>query len=73
MKIDTFDTRGMACPACPRLIDRKLEGMRGVLSAESDWLRCRTTVVFDDAVVSEAAILDAIRLAGFGVTRATRA
>jgi copper chaperone CopZ len=68
MTARTFGTTGMVCPACPKLLEKSLERLSGVTSAEADLRLGTTTVVFDQGVVTEWAIADAIHYAGFGVS-----
>lgn len=67
MKAQRFDTYGMTCAACPRLVERKLERLDGVVSAEADLVRGTTSVVYDAALVEEAAIACEIAQCGFRV------
>jgi copper chaperone CopZ len=58
----------MECPACAKVLDRRLERVQGVASAESDLLRGMTSVVFDQMRVDEDAIAAIIRGCGFEAT-----
>jgi copper chaperone CopZ len=55
----------MECPACPKVLDLKLERLPGVVSAESDLRRGRTTVVYDSSVVDSGSLVRAIDGCGF--------
>lgn len=68
MKAKRFDTLGMVCPACPKVLERKLERIQGVASAEADLRSGKTTVIYDASMVDEWSIAEAIYRAGFGVT-----
>lgn len=67
MKAQRFDTYDMVCFACPRLLERKLEQLQGVASAEADLRRGTTSVVYDASLTSEAAIACEIQKCGFRV------
>ena len=69
MAIQTLSltVRGMTCGNCARSVERKLAGTPGVLKAAVDLGGAKATVEYDAAVVTPAALADAVRQLGYEV------
>lgn len=67
MRAKRFDTFGMVCPACPKVLEIKLERIPGVTSTETDLRRGTTTVVYDSDVTDDISIAEEIHRSGSGV------
>lgn len=55
----------MHCPACPKLLEKRLESLPGVTSAEALLKLGTTTVIYDGSTIDEARIVEEIRRCGF--------
>lgn len=60
-----FQIRGMHCTGCAMLIDGVLEDLQGVKSANTSYARQIVEVEYDESSVSEEAILNAVKEAGY--------
>jgi len=58
-------TSGMHCGSCAMLIDMTLADIEGVESSKTDHVSGTTVVAFDDAVVSVADLIAAVRGVGY--------
>ena len=63
-----FQIQGMHCASCAMLIDGALEDLQGVKSAIASYARQVVDVEYDEAKVSEEAILSAVKDAGYTAT-----
>jgi len=63
-----FDTTGLHCPSCSKLVEMSLGDLVGVESATTDHQTGITEVVFDPTVVTTDAIIAQIVEAGYGAT-----
>ena len=61
----TLPVLGMTCASCQHHVEEALRSTSGVQSARVDLMAHRATVVFDPAVTAPAALIDAIRSAGY--------
>lgn len=61
----TLRIAGMHCASCAMAIDLALEELPGVAEARTSYARATTAVVFDPARVSVAALIAAVREAGY--------
>lgn len=60
-----FQIQGMHCTGCAMLIDGVLEELQGVKSANTSYARQIVEVEYDESSVSEEAILNAVKDAGY--------
>lgn len=60
-----YQVQGMHCASCAMLIDGALEDLQGVKSASASYARQVVDVEYDEAKVSEEAILRAVKDAGY--------
>lgn len=67
MKTQTFSVQGMTCGGCAKSVARVLTELSGVQSAQVSHSEGKAEVVFDETVVTEAALVEAIEEAGFDV------
>ena len=67
MEEKTFETyvKGVYCRQCPEWILTELLQTRGVLSADLTWRKAFLTVRYDPAIVTEAALRDALDRIGY--------
>jgi Cu+-exporting ATPase len=67
MSIETahLKTTGMHCASCSMLVDMTLGDVAGVVESKTDHASGDTVVSFDSDAVSVAALIDAIRSAGY--------
>jgi Cu+-exporting ATPase len=61
----TLPVLGMTCASCQHHVEEALRSTAGVESARVDLISNRASVVFDPAVAAPAALLEAIRAAGY--------
>ena len=61
----TLPVLGMTCASCQHHVEEALRSTAGVQSAHVDLIANRASVVFDPAVVAPAALIEAIRAAGY--------
>lgn len=66
----TYRVEGMHCTSCAMSVDFALEDVEGVESSKTTYATATAEVAYDEARVDEAAILDAIRAAGYVPTPA---
>lgn len=64
----TYAVENLTCVTCPLTVKTAIKRLDGVKSVDVDFDNKRATVVFDDAKVSEVAIANASRDAGFPMT-----
>ncbi|MCF7971514.1 MAG: cation transporter [Methylococcaceae bacterium] len=58
---------GMKCGGCEGTIKKELDGKEGIVSVDTSHVDDYVGVVFDDAIISEDAIIELIEKAGFTV------
>jgi Cu+-exporting ATPase len=61
----TLPVLGMTCASCQHHVEEALRSTAGVQSARVDLMANRAIVVFDPAVAAPAALIEAIRAAGY--------
>ena len=66
MREIVFRITGMSCAACSAAVEKALARVEGVSSAGVNLPAERATVVFDERVCSEEALVDAVKKVGFG-------
>lgn len=67
MKTVVFNVEGMTCGGCAKSITRVLTELSGVQGAQVSHSEGKAEVVFDERVVTEATLVEAIEDAGFDV------
>lgn len=60
-----FRIEGMHCTSCAMNIDGELEDTTGVKEANTSYAKQLTEVVYDETLVEEATIINAIKKAGY--------
>ena len=68
-----FDVQGMTCAACQAHVQKAVEKVSGVKSANVNLLRNNMTVDFDDSVCTADDIMSAVGSAGYSATLANPA
>ncbi len=63
----SFPVTGMHCAACVARVEKALAELPGVVEAAANFATERVLVKYDPLQVSEAALVDAVRAAGYGV------
>ena len=66
---NTYAVTGMTCSACSSGIERVVGKMEGVSSVEVSLMGKSMTVDFDQSVVTEQSIFDAVKGLGYGIYR----
>jgi Cu+-exporting ATPase len=61
----TLPVLGMTCASCQHHVEEALRSTSGVQSARVDLMAHRASVVFDPAIAAPAALIEAIRSAGY--------
>jgi Cu+-exporting ATPase len=61
----TLPVLGMTCASCQQHVEEALRSTAGVESAHVDLIANRASVVFDPVIAAPAALIDAIRAAGY--------
>jgi Cu+-exporting ATPase len=61
----TLPVLGMTCASCQHHVEEALHSTAGVQSARVDLMAHRATVIFDPAIAAPAALIEAIRSAGY--------
>ena len=61
----TLPVLGMTCASCQHHVEEALRSTPGVQSARVDLMAHRATVIFDPAIAAPAALIEAIRSAGY--------
>lgn len=67
MAVDKTYTVNMHCASCEMLLEGQLEDVPGVTKAHADYRGQKLTVTYDDAAVSEDAVLAAVRKEGYEI------
>ena len=62
----TFGITGMTCASCSAVVEKVVGKLAGVASANVNLAMERLSVSYDPAVLDEAAIMDAVKRAGYG-------
>jgi Cu+-exporting ATPase len=65
METLTLPVLGMTCASCQQHVEEALRSTAGVESAHVDLMANRASVVFDPAIAAPAALIEAIRAAGY--------
>lgn len=65
MKKETYKIHGMHCAGCVRTIEKVLSGQKGVQSASVNFASESALVEFDENVVSESELAQAVESAGY--------
>ena len=65
MKKQKFNISGMSCSACSAAVQRAMDKLNGVNSADVNLLTNSMTVVFDENTTSEDIIISTVRAAGY--------
>jgi Cu+-exporting ATPase len=65
METLTLPVLGMTCASCQHHVEEALRSAAGVKSAHVDLMANRASVVFDPAITAPAALIEAIRAAGY--------
>ncbi len=61
-KTSTFDVKGMMCGGgCVKKINRAMDSIEGIKSREVNFEKSTMTVVYDDQLVSEKIIIEALK------------
>ena len=63
---ECFDVTGMSCAACQVRVEKSVAKLDGVKSVSVNLLKNSMDVEYDDKVVSEESIVDAVGKAGYG-------
>lgn len=66
-----FRVQGMHCVGCAMTVDGALEDLAGVKSASTSYAKQVVEVVYDEKKVSEQALIEAVRQAGYTAAAAT--
>ena len=66
MKKQHFDVTGMSCAACSARVDKAVRGLDGVKEVAVNLLKNDMTVQYDEAVLTDEAICQAVAKAGYG-------
>lgn len=69
MKTITLNVEGMTCGGCANSVTRVLTELAGVQSAEVSHTAGQAVVTFDESLVSEIALTEAIEDAGYDVVK----
>jgi copper chaperone CopZ len=64
-----FQIQGMHCVGCAMSVDGALEELEGVKSATTSYARQVVDVEYDEQMVSEEQILEAVEAAGYQANR----
>lgn len=67
MKKEIIAVTGMSCKHCEKRVADALAALEGVKKSKPDAKNNRVSVVYDETVVSGAAVREAIVAAGYGV------
>lgn len=62
---ESFNIKGMHCASCAAIIEKTLNGLEGVESAEVALLTNSASVVFDESKLGSKQIIKAVKAAGF--------
>jgi len=65
MKKIELNIKGMHCASCPILVKEVLIDTKGVKDANVDLKTAKATVSFDEKLVTEKQLIDAIRKEGY--------
>lgn len=65
MKNSLFDVKGMSCSACSAAVSRTVSKLEGVEKADVNLLTNSMSVNFDEALLNEQMIIEAVRNAGY--------
>ncbi len=64
----TFTISNMICPACVMHLEELEDELDGVLSIQANYKKQRMDVEFDEAVISEQSIREAVAEIGYEIT-----
>jgi len=65
MKKIELDIKGMHCSSCTTLVKEALTDTKGVKDANVDLKAARATVSFDEKLVNEKQLIEAVRKEGY--------
>lgn len=65
MKKEIFDIKGMSCSACSSAVQNAVNKLNGIEKADVNLLTNSMSVTFNDKVLSESDIIDAVKKAGY--------
>ena len=63
-----FDVTGMTCSACSSRVEKCVRGLDGVQDVSVNLLTNSMQAEFDEKVISQDAIIDAVEHAGYGAS-----
>ena len=69
IKKETLKVEGMSCASCALRIEKNLNGLPGVKSAAVNFATEKAVVEYDDEVVDEKTLEEAVKRLGYGVAR----
>jgi Cu+-exporting ATPase len=64
----TYQIGGMECPNCAMILERLEDKLPGVLLAEASYHKARLVVEYDEGLLDEARLAEAIRRLGYQPT-----
>lgn len=66
MQTQTFHIEGMRCEHCKAKVEKALQGIDGITSAEANVQEANVRIAYDESRVSYDDMRDAVEDAGFG-------
>ncbi|MCL6614863.1 MAG: heavy-metal-associated domain-containing protein, partial [Firmicutes bacterium] len=69
IKKETLKVEGMSCASCALRIEKNLSALPGVKSAAVNFATEKAVVEYDDEVVDEKTLEEAVKRLGYGVAR----
>lgn len=69
-KTQVFTISGMHCTSCAATIDLDLEELPGVASVTTHYASQKTTITYDDSLVTEDTLIEQIKKTGYQATLA---
>ncbi len=70
MTVKKFDVKGMSCAACSAAVEKSVSALQGVDSVNVSLLQNSMDVSYDESLLSDADIIDAVESAGYGASPA---
>ncbi|AGI38984.1 transporter ATPase subunit [Thermoclostridium stercorarium subsp. stercorarium DSM 8532] len=67
MKKETLEVTGMTCAACAKAVERHVNKVPGVVSANVNLATERLTVEYDETAAGISDIYEAVKKAGYGI------
>lgn len=68
MRKVTFDIDGMTCSSCSAHVERAVNGLSGIKSVGVNLLQNRMVAEFDEGIIDEGGIIQAVKDAGYGAS-----